>query len=444
MDYEKDTLSEEADFHIDASKIDSPYRVWSISMGGSIWSSPIIHDDTIFFGSNDTYFYALDLEGNKLWDYKTADMIFSSPTCYKDIVVVGSCDEYLYAFSKNSDLLWKFYAGSKIWTAPLIAEGVVYFGSNNGIFHALSVEDGKELWNVPNCGQEFVHAAGAVNDSIIFGNFNGDLRCISTDGRQIWKTQCGDHISQTQLIVDEYNNEVSSFRKRSFSSIPKCEKSRLFMGAGDGYFRCMRAEDGKVLWKIFANKIGGSSPITNNNIVYFGSLDGRMYAVSADGHIKWKFQASNRIMCSPIYKDGMIYFGSSDGNLYALDAKTGGFVWRFLTDNEVASAPIIQNDVIYFGGWDGNMYALSLKDRSLLWKFRTALGFPSYVRKPTMSAEDHKAQKLEFTETKTTKGYEVKSSNYSLSTGELTNAFYGSPVSQKKKSGYEGGHGEYH
>ncbi|MCX6816165.1 MAG: PQQ-binding-like beta-propeller repeat protein [Candidatus Aenigmarchaeota archaeon] len=440
MDYEIDE-EKESDFHIDSSKAASPFRAWDIVAGGSILSSPIVHDDTIFFGANDTYFYALDLEGNKLWDYKTADMIFGAPACYKDTVIVGSADEYLYAFSKNGDLKWKFLAGSKIWSAPLIAEGIVYFGSNNGIFHALSIEDGKELWSKPNFGSEFFYSAGIVNDRIIFGNFNGNIYCISTDGDAIWELSCGGPISQSPLIVDDKNTELSSFRRRSFSKIPRCDKPRIFLGAGDGYFRCIGL-DGKILWKTFANKIGASSPTINDKTIYFGSFDGSLYAVDVNGRVIWKFQTSNRVFSSPIQKDGIVYFGSSDHNFYAVDAKKGGLAWRFLTDGEIGLAPSIHNDAIYFGSWDGHMYAISLKDNTLLWKFRTALGFPSYMRKPTMVSEEPK-KKIEFVQTETTKGYDVKRDNYSSVTGERTNSFYTTNMTYKNKTPYDRGMDKY-
>jgi len=443
MEYEKDSTPKESDFHIGFDKVESPYRVYSVSMGGSIISTPCITNDMIIFGSNDTYVYALDKEGNKLWSYKTADMVFSSPTCYDESIVIGSNDNYLYAFSRDGKLRWKFLTGERVWATPTIVDGVVYFGSNNGIFYALSLEDGKELWRFHASIQQFWNSPAVVNNSIIFGNMSGQVYCLSKDGRLLWEIYCGREMVQSPLIIDEKGNEISSFRKRSFYSFPKGEKCKVLFGSGEGYFRCLDANSSNILWMIFANSMGISSPTIYNDFVYFGSRDGVLYAVDTKGALKWKFQTGNRVVSSPICHDGIVYFGSSDNNLYALNAETGEFIWRFLTDGEIVSSPIIHKDVIYFGSWDGHLYALSIKDRTLLWKFRTALGFPSYIRKPTIVKEDKKEQTIEFTPTTTTKGYDVKSSNYSRETGELTNVFYGSPVHYKHKSPYEGRLGKY-
>ncbi len=434
MEYEKSGYEKEGDFSVDASKVETPYRAWSISTGGSILSSPSIVDGMIVFGSNDTYVYALDLEGNKLWSYKTNDIVFSSPTACGDTIVVGSSDQHLYAFSRNGDLRWKFLTGSKVWSTPLVVDGVVYIGSNNGIFHALSLEDGKELWRFHASNQEFFMSASAVNDSIIFGNMSGLVYCVSSDGRLLWKLQCGEHTTQTPLVVNKDWEEIGGFHKRSFYSMPRDNKSRIVIGSGDGYMRCLDVEDGALLWKFFANSLSISSPAIQDKTICFGSHDGRLYLIDTDGHIKWKFQTGNRVVSSPLFHDDTVYFGSSDNNAYAL-SHDGELLWRFLTDGEIVSSPVVHKDVIYFGSWDGHLYALSIKDCTLLWKFRTALGFPSYIKKPTMTEE--KKQAMNFIDTGTTKGYNVKSSNYSLLTGEMTNAFYTSSPIYKRKSPYD-------
>jgi outer membrane protein assembly factor BamB len=54
----------------------------------------------------------------------------------------------------------------------------------------------------------------------------------------------------------------------------------------------------------------------------------------------------------------MVYFGSGDGRLYALDARTGQEKWRFKTDGGVNSSPAVAGGVVYFGSTDGYLYAV--------------------------------------------------------------------------------------
>src|SRR3989344_3826619 len=185
----------ETDFTLDPALSDSPYRAWTIGVGGSILSSPLVINDTVIFGSNDTCVYALDSQGEKLWSHKTGDIVLSSPTRYKDTVLIGSNDGYLYAFSMNGEVKWKFPSGGKVWATPCVSGGVVYTGSNNGVFHALSADDGKVLWKFNTASGDFFHSAAVVNDSVIFGNMSGFIYRLSTDGKLLWKFQCGSHVA---------------------------------------------------------------------------------------------------------------------------------------------------------------------------------------------------------------------------------------------------------
>ncbi|MDI6722552.1 MAG: PQQ-binding-like beta-propeller repeat protein [Candidatus Aenigmarchaeota archaeon] len=423
---------------MDPSNLESPYRAWSIGIGGSILSSPLAIDGMIVFGCNDTHVYAVDKNGDKLWSYKTGDMVFSSPTCYEDFIVIGSSDGYLYTFSINGELKWKFLTGGKVWSTPTIADGIVYFGSNNGMFYALSLEDGKELWRYQASTQEFFHSASAFNDSLVFSNFGGSIFCISKTGKLIWKFLCGDYNSQNPLAVDKNNLELSGAEKRSFAKFPEGNKCKILAGSSDGYFRCLDAEDGRVVWKTFVNRMGASSPLIYKNLVCFGSYDGRVYSIDANnGAVRWKLQTGSKIVSSPVCKSNILYIGSSDHNLYALSCDTGELMWRFLTDGEIISSPAVDKGVVYFGGWDCHLYALSVKDKELLWKFRTSMGVPSYIKKPQMVAEEQCKAPQDFMQPVTLKSYQISRSNYSLQTGELTNTFYGSPVAYKMKSSYE-------
>ena len=52
----------------------------------------------VYFGSIDSYLYALDIKtGKEKWKFKTGDWISSSPAVANGIVYFGSSDGYLYA-----------------------------------------------------------------------------------------------------------------------------------------------------------------------------------------------------------------------------------------------------------------------------------------------------------------------------------------------------------
>ena len=312
----------------------------------------------------------------------------------------------------------------KVYGIATIVDNVVYIGSQNGIFRAISVDDGKELWQV-NIGNEFWFSSAVVNDSIIVGNYNGCVYCISKDGKILWKSQMGNYTVSGPVVIDKNNNEVSSFTKRSFEKFPKAQGCKVIIGAGDGFVRCLDTDSGELIWKTFTNWIGGSASFYHDKKVFVGAYDGNLYSIDLSGRVKWKFQTGNKIVSSPLVSDNIVFVGSSDNNLYALNSRNGELIWRFLTDNEVISSPVAADGVIYIGSWDGHLYALSIKDKSVLWKFATSISYPSFITRP--HTEDVKApahRPVEFKLTSTLRGYMIEGSINEM--GERTSAFYGS------------------
>jgi outer membrane protein assembly factor BamB/tetratricopeptide (TPR) repeat protein len=75
--------------------------------GATIRSSPVVADGVIYFGSDDGYLYAVDLDnfetGNERWKFKTGGEIRSSPAAGDGVIYVGSRDGYLYAIGGAGD-----------------------------------------------------------------------------------------------------------------------------------------------------------------------------------------------------------------------------------------------------------------------------------------------------------------------------------------------------
>lgn len=53
-----------------------------------------------------------------------------------------------------------------------------------------------------------------------------------------------------------------------------------------------------------------------------------------------------------------MYFGSDDGKLYAVKVDTGEKLWEFPTKGKIDSSPAIKNGVVYVSSQDGFLYAV--------------------------------------------------------------------------------------
>jgi len=64
--------------------------VWMFEADDSIESTAAIVDGRVYFGSLDTFFYALDLEtGAELWKFQAAAEVRSSPSVFNGVVYFG-------------------------------------------------------------------------------------------------------------------------------------------------------------------------------------------------------------------------------------------------------------------------------------------------------------------------------------------------------------------
>jgi outer membrane protein assembly factor BamB len=124
-------------------------------------------------------------------------------------------------------------------------------------------------------------------------------------------------------------------------------------------------------WSATIGYMSDSSPALGpDGTIYFGTFDGKLWALKPDGSRKWVFRASSEIKSSPaLAPDGTSYFGSRDRKFYAVGAD-GKKRWEFKTGGWVDSSPALAKDgTIYFGSWDKIFYALN-PDGSRKWEFK--------------------------------------------------------------------------
>jgi len=156
------------------------------------------------------------------------------------------------------------------------------------------------------------------------------------------------------------------------ASSPAVENGMVYIGSEDGHVYAITANTGTVAWNDQIGNYVSSSPGISGNIVYIGSGDGNLYALDAGtGAVVWKYQAGASISSSPAITDGTVYAGSEDGTLSALDAASGSERWHYTTGSYLHSSPAVAGGIVYFGSYDHNVYALNATTGSLAWNYTT-------------------------------------------------------------------------
>ena len=387
---------------------------WTFKAGGPIVTSPAIADGVVYIGAMDGHLHAIDQEtGKEKWNFKSRLPIASSPAVAGNTLYFVSTAGSLAALDLASGKpKWvlpveyerKFEAKNlhgypspaqtipDAWdiflSSPAVANGKVYFGSGDGNIYAADAETGVLQWKFAT--KDVVHASPAVaNGTVYVGSWDSYLYAIDAEtGQQKWAFKSGED--------NTIHNQVG------FQSSPAVADGTVYVGCRDAHVYAIDAATGRKKWDYPTSKswvIG--TPAVRDGTVYVGTSDSaRFMALDAKtGRLKSNFKAGAYIFSSAALAGDVAYFGSHNGKVYAIDTKTGKLAWEFQTEaskkdplkilhpdgslNQEAFAPIlgdfedmyidfyrfvsigaimsspaVDRGVVYVGSMDGNLYAL--------------------------------------------------------------------------------------
>lgn len=154
-----------------AWSIEPPGRKWLFRTGGAIKGPILLHDGVAFFGSWDSYLYAVDVDtGQERWKVKTGGRAMSGAALSPEhgLVFMGSHDSRLYALrAATGEVAWTFETDDRVQSSPTVAGGRVLFGSNDGRLYVLDAASGDEIYRFE--GRGHVSSSPALlGDRIVF------------------------------------------------------------------------------------------------------------------------------------------------------------------------------------------------------------------------------------------------------------------------------------
>lgn len=350
-------------FHLDRRHTGrSPYVgptsatiAWTFETAGTISAQPVLAEDgTIYVGSHDHFFYAIDPEGRVKWKRDLGDRVYA--TAYVDAhgdVFVGSDADFLWSFTPTGDLRWKLPTQDDADTCvtPSPDAATLYTAAGSDVWAV--TPDGTARWRfrvVDTAGHATkIYSCPCVDEdgTIYVGAQDDWVYAIAPDGRLRWRFQTSDDVDSSVVLGDDGTVWVSGddrkVRALSRDGVPR------FAFDAQGYVRGTVALglDGTVLVPTY-----GPRP--------------RLVAIETTGHaMRWFFpvtiadSAEVGIQSSPVVDhDGNVYFGAHDDYLYALTAD-GQLRWALQTNGDVDSSPVIAPDgTLYVGSDDHRLYAV--------------------------------------------------------------------------------------
>lgn len=304
------------DRNIYAVNSESGSLTWKFSSNGEkakdVWdyylSSPRLAKGLVFWGSADSSLYAIDqYTGDLKWKFKAEDIIHSTPEIDGDTLYVGDFNGNLFALNiNNGKQIWSFKTvGDRYFPKGEIQKGIaidksaVYFGSRDYNVYALDKKSGRALWNLKE--GSWVISTPTIHNKMIFYGTSDTHEFVCSNkltGEVKWRIP---------LPMRVYGSAVTN-------------GDIVYFGCFDGILRGADINTGEVLFE-FSTK---------------GSTDNYSNVYGPDKKFKSGFELYGRdyieaerlihtlgsILSTPVVADNVIYFGSSDGGVYAVEIPT--------------------------------------------------------------------------------------------------------------------------
>ena len=348
-------------------------QIWKRATGGPVSSTPAVANGIVYVGSYDGKFYALDAHTGALkWKFATDgerrfeakglhgmqpknqtiadafDIFLSSPVIAQNTVYFGSGDGNLYALdAATGDLRWKFKTGDVVHASPAFANGVVFFGSWDSYFYAVDAKTGKEKWRFHGGEDPLVHnqvgfqSSPAVVDGVIYtGCRDAQLYALdAATGKEKWR----------------FDNALSWV-----ITSPAVVNGKVFFATSDSaLYHVVDAATGKSVLKKEGKAYMFSSPAVVNDVVFIGVLNGTLEARDVNtGEVLWEFQtdASKQnngwvLTADRKFNQPLLFYSNwREAPIVATD--------RQFSVGSIFSSPLVANGVVYFGSTDGFLYAI--------------------------------------------------------------------------------------
>ena len=194
-------------------------------------------------------------------------------------------------------------------------------------------------------------------DTVYVGSHSKRFAAIDGETGQIkWETLIGSMGDQRHVKEDA-----------SIEAGASLHKDKVYVGAYDGVFYCLRRCDGEILWT--HGPIG--APIKNAGVIYentviFGAHDQRVRCLDCDtGQRLWiSGDLGGAVFGTPVVSN-LCFCATTKGDVFALAQNYGISVWHFRATAPVFAPLSLAGKHLYFGAVDGTHAALGVDGRSL-------------------------------------------------------------------------------
>ena len=290
--------------------------VWTLALNNQLTVPPAYDATRAFFTIEGDRIVCYDLlSGAQQWLVTARPQM--QPVTGDGLLFLVEPDSLTALHIEDGSIAWQQPLTDPLAVRPVWDNGWLVLSTSAGIVRAIRATDGQLIWS-RDLGSPSHGLPALAADRVYVPTENGRVVALTvTDGAPIWERRLGGAPNEI-LALDE----------------------RLYVGAKDNFFYCLMTKDGRVDWKW---RTGGDvigAPTSDENNVYFASLDNVLRALNLkSGGQKWLRALPFRPAWAATKVGGTIVVAGQAASLRAYTITNGQPAGEVAAAAEVAAAP---------------------------------------------------------------------------------------------------------
>lgn len=248
-----------------------------------------------------------------------------------------------------TELRWSVAIAAHPAVSPVIAGERVFVALDTGVVAAHRLADGTEEWRSEIKAEQPL----AVDGGRLVIASGEAIHALAVDSaRVLWRAPSGTltapPLAQDGWIVAAASGTLAAFRSADGSKVwareagpqrvrPTIEGNNLYVPLDDGRLLALDLRTGATRWERrfpVTSHIGSGSTAVSEVLAYpdrvfAGASDGRFYCLRAeDGSLDWRFRVGAILRGGPVGAGGRIFIATMDNVVRAFDRQSGALLWH--------------------------------------------------------------------------------------------------------------------
>ncbi len=182
-------------------------QLWKFStQGGGLWAQPASDGKTtIFQPSMDHSIYAIDTQnGQQIWKVDLGGSMVSSPLYDNGTVYITTLTSEMVALNaSNGQVVWRVKTKNAIWAKPMLKDGVLYIGDSSGVAYGIDEKTGAINWQQDLAAGSIIGSPALITTGVVFVTENGLVQAIGFNGQKAWNKTINGKLYSDPVIAND-------------------------------------------------------------------------------------------------------------------------------------------------------------------------------------------------------------------------------------------------